>query len=483
MIFKHVKIKRAMMGNSQSSAKNPGFELNLPISLMLKSVILMTILIQPFTFGQQASLTGRVIEPNGSPVAGADIRLLGRDMAAVSGEDGRFAISVVGVNKNPSTEDKIRFFVSDGMFGISGMHDRMHVTIEFLDINGKKIGRIHERLFTRTGSTFNLNHLFRSRSDASIIILKAVINNKAAAAKILLTDGFSLGIEIPADHAGLCNIPLAKRLAVIDTLLVTKSGYEDKRVPIEDYDTDIGDIILGYVDDMDLDPAVWELFINDDFSNGLDRNVYRTFQGQVGASTITNFQNDDVYVDNGALVMRLQKRWNDAGGQSREYSGGGWSTIAAYTEIAAEFEIMGTDVPGLCGYTTTWPAGGEAIRCGWGAEDDFYEQLGKEPENILQTYHYWNDGCSHLHTGKTTVVEDAASSFHRYGVVRAEGTSRFYVDGGFTHSVNDYFEGNLRMNVGGGFWAGGPGSWPGEVDDGRLPAEIRIRHVKVWRKR
>jgi beta-glucanase (GH16 family) len=233
---------------------------------------------------------------------------------------------------------------------------------------------------------------------------------------------------------------------------------------------------------MNLDPNVWELEIDDDFSGGFDTNRYRVFCGAQGGDVLNNFHPDDVYVEGGVLVMRARYESNECGGSTREFSGGGWATNYAATEIAAEFEIKGNSVKGTVAYATTWPAPDEEVEKGWGAEDDFFEQKGADPGAPFQTYHAWDENSEHVSLGETLDVPDAATEYHAYGVVREIGNVTFYLDGQPTHSENAYFE-PYRMNVGAGFGSFPAGWADGPPDTASYPTYWTIRRVRVWRKK
>jgi len=238
---------------------------------------------------------------------------------------------------------------------------------------------------------------------------------------------------------------------------------------------------------LDLNPAVWKLAVNQDFTKGDAPGLYETFcgaQGGANGTEINNFSKQNVYWDNGALTLRFERRTNTSCTSiTRDYAGAGFivNTPAA-TSIAAEFEILGTDVHGVSPYATLWPAGTVKPSCGWGAEDDFFEQDARTPGHEVQTYHHWTPACIHQHHQAFQSIPDIAATYHTYSVVRDGGTT-FFFDGrvqtfsnGQSISTDDFQDYPMAVHIG----VGGKNS--AMPDDSHLPAYVRIRHIKVWYK-
>ena len=62
--------------------------------LLFACHFLLFSLLSTLSFAQNASVSGRVTDPNGKPVAGATITGKGTTQAAVTDENGNFSISV-----------------------------------------------------------------------------------------------------------------------------------------------------------------------------------------------------------------------------------------------------------------------------------------------------------------------------------------------------------------------------------------------------
>jgi len=230
------------------------------------------------------------------------------------------------------------------------------------------------------------------------------------------------------------------------------------------------------------DTRTWQLVVNHDFSTGNNTSLYQAFcghQGSVNGPELNNFSPQNVYHNGQALVLKFEKRSNKScTGVTRNYAGAGfYLKIPSYYDIAVEMEIKGTTVYGVSPYATTWPHNVKP-RCGWGAEDDFFEQNGKNPASVWATYHYWDGSCNHKMNQYWYNISNASTAYHAYGVMRSGGQVRFYLDGVSKGVSSSYFQ-SYPMDVSMGMGAYSF-EWPA---DSKLPAYTYVRRIKVWKKK
>jgi len=234
--------------------------------------------------------------------------------------------------------------------------------------------------------------------------------------------------------------------------------------------------------------APWTLTINQDFTQGDAPSLYSTFcgqQGSVNGPNSNNFVPGNVYWQNGALVLRLQNVPNTScTGITRPYAGAGFAlNTPAANSIAVEFEIMGSNVYGAAPYAGLGVAAGVNPSCGWGVEDDFFEQNSTNPPQNVQTYHSWTpSACVHQYTQAFSYPSNIATSWHKYAVVR-DGGSEFFIDGvaqqfsnGQYIATSDFQNYQVSPQIGLGTYAA---SLPNPT---QLPAYIQVRSIKVWYK-
>lgn len=236
------------------------------------------------------------------------------------------------------------------------------------------------------------------------------------------------------------------------------------------------------------DPTKWVIATEHDFADGDNQSLYTKFCGVLGGATNINFSAQNVTWQDGALVLKFEKRTNrSCTGKLGAFATGGIAVkTAGYKSLAVEMMLSGTDVRGLRPYATTWPKGGQG-GCGWGAEDDFIEQSGTTPSKVWATTHTWSSACSHR-TAQTWYTIPTWADYHNYGVIRettvdapptslrGKGCVDFYLDGVKTGGSCDLFRPYVM-----GASAGIAGS-ASAVDQTRLPATVRIKKIRVWKK-
>jgi len=223
-----------------------------------------------------------------------------------------------------------------------------------------------------------------------------------------------------------------------------------------------------------LNSAVWTLAVDQDFTQGDAPSLYRGFCGQqgaaVGGANNNNFSAQNVYWANGALTLKFENRVNTScTGVTRDYAGAG---------------LMGTGVLGVSPYATLWPVGTVTPSCGWGAEDDFFEQSVLGPTGEFQTYHYWTPApaCTHRLNQSPNTIPNIATTYHNYAVVR-NGSAEFFVDGvaqpsttGQLISTTEFQNYPMSVQMG----VGGYNAYP--PNNSQLPAYVYIRHIRIWYK-
>lgn len=246
--------------------------------------------------------------------------------------------------------------------------------------------------------------------------------------------------------------------------------------------------------EMQLDPAKWQLVVSHDFRYGDAPQLYSKYCANFGtlSQRNTNFAPGNVYWRNGALVFKFErKRTRSCKGEWADYAGAGVSFNTALAKnIAVEAEVSGNDVRGSQAYVTTWPVAGQPHSCDWGAEDDFYEQLGRNPRKIWASTHLWSATCVHKVQQFHYDVPNYLG-FNKFGVVRETiadngdmsstqntGCSKFFLNGRSTGSTCSLFRPYV-MKVSAGI--GGPRN--ADIDAWRLPATFQIRKIRIWNKR
>ena len=125
-----------------------------------------------------------------------------------------------------------------------------------------------------------------------------------------------------------------------------------------------------------------------------------------------------------------------------------------------------------------WP------KCG---EIDVMEFVGKEPDRVHATVHFWKEG-RHASQGGRLETPRPSGDFHRYAVEWFPDRMEFFFDDRpyFSFRIDDAGTGPdnpfrrphyLLLNLALG------GTWGGPVDDDALPQRFRVDYVRVYRER
>ena len=204
---------------------------------------------------------------------------------------------------------------------------------------------------------------------------------------------------------------------------------------------------------------------------------------------------DNVYVEDGCLVLRALKNESDDGTVSYTSGKVNSQNKADFTYGKVVIRAMAPEGRGL------WPAGwmmpkdesyyGQWPKCG---EIDIMEVLGDDTHTAYATLHF---GEPHSQQQKTMVLEGEDSfsnSFHEYSVEWEPGEIRYYIDNTEVLVVNDWYSADgddekpypapfdqpffVQLNLAVG------GTWPGNPDETTdfENAKFVIDYVRVYQK-
>lgn len=168
----------------------------------------------------------------------------------------------------------------------------------------------------------------------------------------------------------------------------------------------------------------WYLIFNDEFDgNELDLSKWRVEDAAlVKNNELQYYTPDDVYLRDGVLVLRSQKR--PMGG--REYTSGLVETIGKFSFQYGRVEVR-AKLPGTKGL---WPAHWmmpETKR--WPPEIDIMELVGHRPNTIHMTNHYGVWPNNRYETRVYTGPDDYTKDFHTFAIEWESDEIRWYIDG------------------------------------------------------
>ena len=188
-------------------------------------------------------------------------------------------------------------------------------------------------------------------------------------------------------------------------------------------------------------------------------------------------RSDNVYVSGGTLKIIAKKEAFQGSGytSARLLSKGKYSFKYGKVEARAKLPA------GVGTWPAIWMLGDNISTVNWPAcgEIDIMEHVGKSLNTIYSTLHYPGRFGGNP-DGKTTVINNVTTEFHKYGMEWNEANIKFFVDDvlffTFANSASTPFNQNffliLNSALGGNF--GGP------LDPNYTSAEFEIDYVRVY---
>ena len=238
-----------------------------------------------------------------------------------------------------------------------------------------------------------------------------------------------------------------------------------------------------------------DLVFRDEFEGPLNTKVWTTCHFWSPDDSCQNVTTNEqmcylpegVYTENGALVLRAQKKTASCDGYTLPYTSGmvqsggnkygkpaGFSFTYGYMEAFVK-------VPAGRGLWSGFWSPPQNFQ--WPPEIDAVEILGHEPWKAHFHYH-WDEGGVHKQVGRSFSGPDFAQGYHVFGLLWEPGLLVWYVDGveRFRYEnaatvANEPMYLDLNLSV------GGEGSWPGPPDASTdSPAHYYVDYVRVWKR-
>ena len=192
----------------------------------------------------QVNVSGRIINEFSQPVAGATIRLAVAKLSAITDSSGRYriattAVAFPGKSINPNTLARVGQSVK---INITDPSDR--VVFELYSFSGKKIVTLLDAVYQR--GTHVLNP-FKVEGIANVsMLLKAKIGSKSFSYRVMAAKGIITPAFLQTEGEMTSQYPLRKSQAAVDTLYISKPGYQSQHGTLSSVSIQLADIVLYY---------------------------------------------------------------------------------------------------------------------------------------------------------------------------------------------------------------------------------------------
>ena len=224
----------------------------------------------------------------------------------------------------------------------------------------------------------------------------------------------------------------------------------------------------------DSDRNGWYLIWHDEFEGrAIDNSKWRVEDAAlVKNNELQYYTPEDVYVEDGVLVLRSQKR--PMGG--RQYTSGLVETVGRFSQKYGRFEIRAKLPYGRGMWPAHWllPEDGS-----WPPEIDIMEMVGHNTHTVIGTLH-WGEWPHNKHYSGIYRGPDFSKDFHTFAIEWEPDEIRWYVDNEQYSSVKSHvphkpFYIILNTAVG--------GNMPGNPDETTVfPQYHKIDYVRVYVK-
>ncbi len=233
--------------------------MRLPNQILVTAAIVLSFPITK-SFGQ-ALVSGRVVDGSGNPLGDVLVQLAVKGLSTTTGADGTFELrddaTVLPFSSARLGVSKVE--LRGGMLGIAAGPRGARIGARLYDARGRVVSVVFEARL-RQGQVLQAPVFERAAGVAhGVYVLEVCIDGAVGRYKILKAGRSAQPLLSLASPAAL-----AKELAAVDTLRLTKSGCTTKDLVLQESGAALGDIVLACAGDELHVPPLTEYLTNDD---------------------------------------------------------------------------------------------------------------------------------------------------------------------------------------------------------------------------
>lgn len=247
----------------------------------------------------------------------------------------------------------------------------------------------------------------------------------------------------------------------------------------------LGIVISSFISLPGQAPSSYTLIWNDEFNGKELNNSKWTIENrhpQSRSEELEIYIPDEVYIENGDLVLRSQKKnYNEY-----NYTSGSVISRDLFFQKYGMFEIRAKLPKGKGIWSAFWLAPNDPV---WPPEIDVFEMLGHDTRKIYMSNHWKCENpikatASCFYQSEYTISDlnlpDFSSEYHTFAIIWEPGLIRWIIDGN-ERSRSTLFVPDIPMYLYLNTAVGG--NWPGNPDSTTVfPQYYYIDYVRVYEK-
>jgi hypothetical protein len=194
------------------------------------------------SFGQKTGLNGRVVDQDSKPVQGAQAKLIIAKKSQTTDSNGNFLIELPLTHVLQTDQVINTISLYNGFLSFSVSEDRQNLRIDVFDNKGQRVGNKVQKVI---GKGTYRTHIFPEHLPIAMYFLKLQIGTMSGVFKLM---NFKNRTTSLPDQGVSFEKSLLKQSSgatkVIDTLEVSKTGYQTARIDIRTYSSEFPNIVL-----------------------------------------------------------------------------------------------------------------------------------------------------------------------------------------------------------------------------------------------
>lgn len=202
---------------------------------LIITLFMVLALLQSLTAAPAVSISGTVTKSGGGAVKDVTCTLAGvSGVSATTDASGKFSLeSTVAVKIFSSGAQPLSFSLNGRELYIHSNDKELNGTASVYSSDGKRVSSVN---FTKTNSSSG--SILLPAFTAGLNILKITLNGKTYTSPLLQLQGLSARLQCVSGNSEINQLTLAKSAAAaadVDTLIMRKTGFTEKRTPISSY--------------------------------------------------------------------------------------------------------------------------------------------------------------------------------------------------------------------------------------------------------